>query len=384
VPSDVPVTGANSTIELDVEHDVDVVRSARMMQMSSMFDVEITKKLSQRWHVRMPLGERDWNIGLIVGPSGAGKSSVARAAFGDALVTEHDWSSDRSLLDDFPAGMPTREVVGLLSAVGFNSPPSWMRPFRTLSTGEQFRVSCARALAETDGLVAIDEFTSVVDRQVAQVASSTVAKTVRRNGRQLVAMSCHYDIIDWLQPDWLYQPIDNAFTWRSVQPRPSVALNIARVHRAAWKLFSPHHYLSGDLMSGCECYGAWVDDRIVAFSAIRHFPHHTARNIKMGHRLVVLPDWQGLGIGIAFDDWLGQHLYERGFRYRNTISHPAMIRGYARSARWRDVSPRSAKAREHALRSMKTAKPGLAAAQADLRRLGTRSFEYAPPRASVS
>jgi ABC-type ATPase with predicted acetyltransferase domain len=35
----------------------------------------------------------------------------------------------------------------------------------------------------------VDEFTSVVDRQVAKVASHTVQKAVRRQSRQLVAVT---------------------------------------------------------------------------------------------------------------------------------------------------------------------------------------------------
>jgi ABC-type ATPase with predicted acetyltransferase domain len=63
----------------------------------------------------------------------------------------------------------------------------------------------ARALSEDTDMVVIDEFTSVVDRQVAQVASHTVQKAVRRTpGRQFVAVTCHYDVTDWLQPDWVY------------------------------------------------------------------------------------------------------------------------------------------------------------------------------------
>lgn len=103
-----------------------------------------------------------------------------------------------------------------------------------------------------------------------------------------------------------------------------------------------------------------------------HFPHAKIRNIKMGHRLVVLPDWQGLGVGGRLDDWLGQHLYEQGFRYRNTIAHPAMIAYYGRSPRWRDVSSNRNQlvttSRNKALRKRSL----------DPRYLGTRSCEYAP------
>lgn len=368
-----PGDAVTSSVRLRVENAVDVKRSARVIQMESMFDVPATQKAWQAWDVDLPLGERPWNVGLIVGPSGAGKTSVARAVFGDAIVGAQAWSPDRSLLDDFPESMGIRDVVSLLSAVGFNSPPAWMRPFRTLSNGEQFRVSCARALADTTGLVAIDEFTSVVDRQVAQVASHTVQKTVRKTNRQLVAISCHYDIIDWLQPDWIYQPHGPEFTWRSVQPRPRVDLSIAPVDRSAWRVFSHHHYLSSELLHAAKCFGAFTPSgQCVGFTSIRRFPHPLVKNIYQEHRTVVLPDWQGLGIGLALTEWLGQWLADRGQRLRTTLAHPALIAARSRSPRWEDVTPGGN-------RSLGTAgAKRFASSQAANRRLILRTLEYRP------
>jgi ABC-type ATPase involved in cell division len=376
----VPSTSVNGPIRLVVEHTSDVTRSARVLQISSLFDVPMTEKTHQRWDVDLPLHERDWNIGIIVGPSGAGKSSVARAAFGDAMLGQQEWSRNRSLLDDFPQGMGIRDVVALLSAVGFNSPPAWMRPFHTLSNGEQFRVSCARALADTHGLVAIDEFTSVVDRQVAQVASHTVQKTVRKHGRQLVAISCHFDIIDWLQPDWIYQPHGAEFTWRSVQPRPCVELAIHRVGRAAWPLFSHHHYLSASLVSNAKCFGAFLPDgRCVAFASYRHLPHPTTKNMEMAHRFVVLPDWQGLGIGGRLAVWVGQHLADCGYRFRYISAHPAVINGFRRSPRWQEIKTTAEAADRSRRSSSMNANASLSRLQADPRRMLTKTFEYRPP-----
>ncbi len=76
--------------------------------------------------------------------------------------------------------MAIKEITALLSSVGFSSPLAWLRPFEGLSIGERFRVTMARALAETRDLTVIDELTSVVDRTVAQIGSAAIAKTVRR------------------------------------------------------------------------------------------------------------------------------------------------------------------------------------------------------------
>ena len=96
----------------------------------------------------------------------------------------------------------------------------------------------------------------------------------------------------------------------------------------------------------------------------------------MGHRLVVLPDWQGLGIGGRLDDWLGQHLYDQGLRYRNVIAHPVMIRYYAASPRWQETAP------QRKTLSTGASRNSLRVAALDPRALGTRSYQYVPPKAA--
>jgi energy-coupling factor transporter ATP-binding protein EcfA2/GNAT superfamily N-acetyltransferase len=346
--------------------------------MSGLFDLPVTEKTKVEWDVDIPIEGRKFNIGLIVGPSGCGKSTVAKELFGANIIHSYEWPTDKSVIDAFPASMPTKEVVETLSSVGFNSPPSWMRPFHVLSNGEQFRVTCARALAENSDLVVLDEFTSVIDRQVAQVASHSIQKSIRRADKQFIAISCHFDIIDWLQPDWIYEPATGRFQWRELQRHPDIKLNIREADRSLWPIFRHHHYLSGDIHPAAKCFAAYIEGRPVAFAAVLHFPHPKTRNIKMGHRLVVLPDFQGLGIGGRLDDFLGNHLHSLGFRYRNCVAHPAMIAYYAKSPRWRLTNKVNLLGKAN-VKSGQKAAPSLAKQQARLRRLNIVSFEFCPP-----
>jgi hypothetical protein len=92
----------------------------------------------------------------------------------------------------------------------------------------------ARALCDPAPLVVIDEFTSVVDRTVAQIGSAAVAKAVRRTpGKQVVCVTCHYDVEEWLCPDWVVEMPTGNFARRSLQ-RPPIELEVARVHSSAW------------------------------------------------------------------------------------------------------------------------------------------------------
>lgn len=351
----------------------DVPRSARVMQTAGMMDIQADTGTKSTWDIDVPIDDRPWNIGLVVGPSGSGKSSLARHLWPDALAGTATWSPDAAILDDFPAGMSIREITKLLVDVGLGSVPAWLRPYRTLSMGEAFRADTARALAESDGLVVVDEFTSVVDRQVAKVASHCVQRVVRRTGRQFVAVTCHYDVLDWLQPDWVLDMSGGAFTWRSVQPHPPIELRLHKVDHTAWRVFARHHYLSAELSKSAQCFGVFAGDECVGFTSYMHFPHAKTRNIKMAHRTVVLPDWQGLGIGGRMAEWLGQYLYERGYRYHHSIAHPAVIAYCARSPRWREIGGR------RQITTTSTS-PSLRKRALSVRQLGQRSFEYVPPR----
>jgi len=318
---------------LNILRDTSVIRTPRLLQMEGIFDVAPSDCSSETWTVNFDLPET-WNIGLIVGPSGSGKSTVAQEVFGENLVHCWDWPVEKSIVDGFPLSMTIKDITMLLSSVGFSSPPSWVRPFHVLSNGEQFRVNMARTLAEMPTLSVVDEFTSVVDRTVAQVGSAAIAKTVRSRGQKFVAVTCHYDVAAWLEPDWVYQPHTGEFTARRSERRPSVELVIRRVHSSAWAVFRKHHYLNHELNKSAVCFCAFWQNRPVAFASVLHFPHPSAKNIKREHRTVCLPDFQGIGIGNALSDFVASLCRGRGYRYQSQTGHPAIIRSRNVSPSW--------------------------------------------------
>jgi hypothetical protein len=312
-------------------------QTPRVMQTASVLDVPLDKKLTRIWHVDLPLdGRDDWNIGLFVGASGAGKTQVARHLW-PGQFTEHRWT-DRALVDDFPDGLSIKAIQGALTSAGLSTVSAWLRPWGSLSGGERFRADMARVIAETPpGQIAvIDEFTSTVDRQVAQVASHALQKAARRGGLKIVALSCHYDIVDWLQPDWLCEMPEGAFTWRSVQRRPPVDLHIRRVPRQLWARFADYHYLTSQLPTAAVCYGTFIGEVCVCFSACirRAYPNARARRIWQVARQVTLPDYRGLRIGCVTEDWLAEYYCRLGFRFRSLTSHPGAIRYYQQSPHW--------------------------------------------------
>lgn len=320
----------------NVRRECSVRNSARVAQIQSMFDVQPSPTLVREWTVSLSLPQ-DWNVGLIVGPSGCGKSTIAKEFFSENLINGYTWSKDKALIDDFPKTMSIKDISLLLSSVGFSSAPNWLKPFHVLSNGEQFRATCARAIAESSELIVIDEFTSVVDRQVAKIASNSIQKAIRRLNKRFVAVSCHYDIIEWLQPDWVYQPETDNFSGRRLRRRPSIDISIHSIDKTAWRMFSQYHYMSTDLNTAAQCFGAFVEDRCVGFIAYLHSPHSRSKRNKRIHRFVVHPDWQGVGIGKALLEWMGKYLSEQGFTVFLTTASISASTLCAKSLRWKLV-----------------------------------------------
>jgi ABC-type lipoprotein export system ATPase subunit len=320
-------------IELVIEGPVST--SARAKQVSSMFDAPPQKKCRLEWSIDFPIEAESWSVGLVVGPSGSGKSSVMRHVWGEP--PKLSWSG-AGVVDDFPSDIPLEQIAAVCQAVGFNTIPAWMRPFAVLSNGEQFRADLARRLLTDADPIVVDEFTSVVDRQVAQIGSHAVQKFVRKNAKRFVAVTCHYDVIDWLQPDWVLDMATRQFSRRLLQRRPQLECTIGRLPRSAWKMFAPYHYLSADLHAGAKCYGLWAGETLASFAALLPLPVSSGRRkgetIARVSRLVTLPDWQGLGLAMVLCDALGADHVAAGKRLRMYPAHPALVRSFDRSKNW--------------------------------------------------
>jgi ABC-type polar amino acid transport system ATPase subunit len=160
-------------------------------------------KLEKHFKGSLPIEDDDWQVGIIVGRSGSGKTSIAKQLFPDSYIRGFDYSH-KSVLDDFPEGRETSEITRMLCSVGFASPPDWLKSYDCLSQGEKMRVDIARALCLDSSLIVFDEFTSVVDREIAKVSAYAISKAVRRSKKKFIAVTCHYDVADWLAPDWVF------------------------------------------------------------------------------------------------------------------------------------------------------------------------------------
>jgi GNAT superfamily N-acetyltransferase/ABC-type lipoprotein export system ATPase subunit len=320
-----------------------VFNSFRVQQIAGMFDVPLAEKTQVEFSAEVPGEHEAWTIGAIVGPSGSGKTTIARQAYPQAFYESQRWPQDRAVVDGF-GDHSTREITSMLTAVGFSSPPAWVKPYAVLSNGEKFRCDLARALLGPDvhnshspATVVFDEFTSVVDRTVAQVGSAAVTRAIRSGKlkRRFIAVTCHYDVLPWLEPDWVLDMSTGKLTWGRLR-RPPLLLEVVQCPQSWWSRFARHHYLSGELARAATCFVALHRGEPVAFCATCGIFGMPGR--KRITRIVVLPDYQGLGIGMQLVEQVCAYENSRNFRCNITASHPAVISHCKHSALWRVVN----------------------------------------------
>lgn len=177
-------------------------KSFRVQNIIGMFDLQ-SEHIKEHFIGKIDIENLDWNVGVIYGASGTGKSTIANELFKENIIANFDYKS-KSIIDDMPKNKSVKEIVKMFNSVGFSSPPSWLKPYNVLSNGEKMRVDLANALLSDKEIIAFDEFTSVINREVAKIGSYAVQKAIRKNNKKFIAISCHYDIIDWLEPDWTF------------------------------------------------------------------------------------------------------------------------------------------------------------------------------------
>ena len=279
---------------------------------------------------------KEWQVGLIVGKSGTGKTTIAKQLFENAYITSYEYTKE-TVLDDMPKECSVEQITSAFNSVGFSSPPSWLKPYSVLSNGQKMRVDLARAILEEQKFFVFDEFTSVVDRNVAQIGSFAMQKAIRKTGKQFIAVTCHFDVQDWLLPDWVFNT--DTMTFQSFEGqkknRPEIKFEIFNTtDKSIWKMFAKHHYLSHSHNNAANVFIATVNDEIAGFISILHLPN-IDKTIKKVHRLVILPDYQGAGIGLRLLNEVGKIYKNEKWRFTITTSSPSLIHALKKNDLWK-------------------------------------------------
>ena len=309
----------------DIIKEVKPKQTFRVASVVGKFDLK-SEHIIEHFKGNIDISD-NWQIGLIVGKSGTGKTTIAKQLFEKAYVTSYKYEKE-TILDDMPKECSLEQITSAFNSVGFSSPPSWLKPYSVLSNGQKMRVDLARAILEKNNLFVFDEFTSVVDRNVAKIGSFAMQKAIRKTKKQFIAVTCHKDVEDWLLPDWIFDT--DTMTFHSLEGqkknRPKIKFKIYETkNKSIWKMFAKHHYLSHTHNNAAKVFIATINDEIAGFLSVLHFPHPKVKNMKKVHRLVILPDYQGAGFGIKFLNEIGKIYKKQKFRYTIVTSAPSLI-----------------------------------------------------------
>jgi len=169
------------------------------------FTLDIDELTFEKHNINIP---EKFHLGVIFGNSGSGKSLLGK----DLIKKGYNFieNIDIENKDEPVINLGEyNEVVNKFQAVGFNTIPQWILPFKLLSNGQKYRVAVAFHLKD---YTIFDEFTSFIDRNTAISLSVSLSKYIRKNNlKNIILITPHHDIIDYLEPDWVYDTNEREF-----------------------------------------------------------------------------------------------------------------------------------------------------------------------------
>jgi ABC-type lipoprotein export system ATPase subunit len=312
----------------------------RSVKAAQSVDLNIDEKLTHHMEISADVTS-DFNVGLIIGASGSGKTTLATEIFGPACF---DTLLDlkKPVIEQFMSSMSYDECAAALTGIGLSQVACWVKPAGALSNGQKARAEAALQMCSLRPFVVIDEFTSVVDRNVAKVMAHCVQKFARKFNKKITLISCHYDVAEWLNPDWIIDCNAAKYTnrrclWRSSVRQEKFEFVIAECDRNTWKNFSKYHYLSKNLPGGhIETFGIYLDGKQIGFQCFANYvPHRKGtKRIMHSNRTVVHPDYVGFGLGIKVIDLTSQIMVDRGFDVQAKFSSIPVYQSMIKNKNW--------------------------------------------------
>lgn len=317
----------------DVKLESPVSNSYFCKRAADSLDIDVNKKSIHELHIKADI-ESPYNIGVIVGASGSVKTTLAKKIFGNDCFT-FELDQTKPIIEQFDESYDYDQRAKMLSGVGLTSVPCWIRPVNTLSNGQKSRAEAALLMSLNKDLGILDEWTSVVDRTVAKVMSYCIQKHARTQNKKIILLSCHYDVIEWINPDWIIdcnkQEYNNRrHLWRDFKRTEQIQFDIRESNKSSWKYFSKYHYLSENFPGGySHIYGLYHGDNQIGFIAYSNYVPYTLKQkmarrkmIMHAHRIVIHPDYCGFGLGIKLTNETAKLLKDKYIIYCKFSSAP--------------------------------------------------------------
>lgn len=337
-------------------------------------DIDIAKKSKHHLVINADI-ESEFNIGLIYGASGSGKTTLAKHIFGEDIF-DSPINLSEPIINQLPEELTYEECASILSGIGLNSVPCWVRPVYTLSNGQKARAEAALLMCQNKNIIVIDEWTSVVDRNVAKAMSYTLQKYARRTNKKIILLSCHYDVIEWLSPDWVIDCNKQEYIKREnpnffFTEREKIEFEIRRIDSKSWKYFSKYHYLSEKLPGGKNYFfGLFINNNQVGFQCFSNYvPQVKGKKIIYhSNRTVIHPDYQGFGLGIKLINITSKYMKDT-FDYKIMAKFSAMpvYKSMIKQKEWKFLG---------AKRTMGTMSRGKNTRQSGYREQGIKTYHF--------
>ena len=93
--------------------------------------------------------------------------------------------------------------------------------------------------------------------------------------------------------------------------------------------------MNTSLHQASEQWVGLINGELACHMGMIQFPMR--KGWKRGHRLVVLPDYQGIGLGSRFQDFVCKHYSDEGWNVNTTTSTPALVSSMRRNKNWKLV-----------------------------------------------
>lgn len=302
-------------------------------------DIDVQKKSTHHLKILADV-ENNFNVGLILGSSGSGKTTLAKKIFGEDIF-KTGLNEDLPIIDQFDDKYSYDERAEMLSGIGLTSVITWIRPVKTLSNGQKARAESALLMSKDHDLIVIDEWTSVVDRTVAKAMSHCVQKFARKFNKKIILLSCHYDVTEWINPDFVIDCNNQSYDdRRSLRPerKEKLEFTIKNVDKRTWKYFSKYHYLSEKLPGGLIfCFGLFQGDNQIGFQCFANYTPHTNKGAKMilhSNRTVIHPDYAGLGMGIKLINETSKIMHNQNYKIMAAFSSTPVFKAMSKQKCW--------------------------------------------------
>lgn len=99
-------------------------------------------------------------------------------------------------------------------------------------------------------------------------------------------------------------------------------------------MFAKHHYLNHSFNRSADTFVMYVNGQLAGFTSTLPFVHPVVKKTRQEHRTVILPDFQGIGLGVYLRDFIAERYFQNGYSHIITTSNPALIHSMKKSSKW--------------------------------------------------